>query len=81
MLGRPDGCFENCSQSRGSAAVKLTNARLEMLRQLAREPGSYAESYPPLRALLAAGLARKTIRATSDRYEITESGRKVLEQK
>jgi DNA-binding PadR family transcriptional regulator len=58
--------------------MKLTKARIGMMDQLAREPGSYASYYPPLKWLLENGLAHKTEGKYRDRYELTDAGRNAL---
>lgn len=52
---------------------RWTNARREMLRQLAREPGYYASYYEPLKALIAAGYA-ETEPKDGDRFRLTPKG-------
>lgn len=53
---------------------RLTPARKEMLEQLAREPGYYADYYPPMKWALLQGYAKKHM----GRFEITEAGRRCL---
>jgi hypothetical protein len=56
---------------------RLTPARKEMLEQLAREPGYYADYYPPMKWALAQGYAKER----KGQFEITEAGRQCLAQK
>lgn len=58
-----------------SGTMKITKARLEMLAQIARDPGPYSISYKPVRALREAGLVS---RSADGRFEVTEAGKGVL---
>lgn len=57
---------------------KWTRARIDMARQLAKEPGGYASYYPPLRWLLEQGFAEVREGRYSDSYRLTDAGRKAL---
>jgi hypothetical protein len=47
-----------------------------MLEQLEREPGYYADYYPPLKWALNKGYAKALERGS--RFEITDAGRDIL---
>lgn len=53
---------------------RLTTARREMLEQLVKEPGYYADYYPPIKWALAQGYAKER----GSRFEITDAGRAAL---
>lgn len=55
--------------------MKLTQARLAMLRQLALAPGYYATYYQPMRWALDNDYAEET---KGRQFRLTDAGRKVL---
>lgn len=55
--------------------MRLTTARREMLEQLIKEPGYYADYYPPMKWALLQGFAKERSPGT---FEITQAGRDAL---
>ena len=61
------------------ATKKMTASRRGMLEQLIKEPGSYAEYYPPLKWALENGYAIKRSGRYRETFEITKAGRDALD--
>lgn len=57
--------------------MKLTAARRRMLEQLVKEPGPYADYYPPLKWLLDNGYAECIQRDLSTTYQLTAAGKRL----
>lgn len=55
--------------------MRLTQARIAMLRQLAGEPGYYADYYPPMKWALENDYAEET---KGGFFTLTVSGRSLL---
>lgn len=59
-------------------AEGLTKAQTVALSELAARPQAYADHWPPIKKLVALGLAERKKGRFSDYYRITKAGREAL---